>query len=168
MLPHVPKLVPLLISVVECDASSQRVPSITAIAALEGFGPALVDYTSLLLPATLGLLQSAQPSSRAQKEALLALQRFATYLPLSRIACELASTLLNLLRAQDDVEVPVRQLMCHLVCQLGSAWRVLQDQVRLHGFDPVRRCCASQSATIVLRQETSRCAAYVLVEMDSQ
>ena len=44
LVPYVPELVPLLIAVIDADSTTQRVPSLAALGALEGFGPLLREY----------------------------------------------------------------------------------------------------------------------------
>ena len=131
---YVPKLVPRLIAVVESDAADRRVASLAALGALEGFGPLLDEYSSLLLPALLRLACAPSAESRATLEALHSLHRLSTWLPLSRIAPALVERLLELLRANapshaDDVRAAVRALLVVLACQLGPSWIVFDARV---------------------------------------
>ena len=65
---YTPTLVPMLVTLIERDATALRVPSLQALAALEGFGPQLTEYACLLLPAITHLLDEAEPGSRAQQD----------------------------------------------------------------------------------------------------
>ena len=129
LLPYEPQLVPLLAGVIANDGSSQRVPALTALAALEGFGPVLRDYSSLLLPPMLQLVQQAQPGSRAQHQALHSLQKLSCWLPLPRIATSLTPTLLHILCTHPEAKEPTMRLLRTLMCQMGRSWRVLEHKV---------------------------------------
>lgn len=72
--PHAARLVPLLAAVLERDTSAQRVPSLTALGALEGFGPDLPEFSGLLLPPMVALVADASPGSRTLLETLEALR----------------------------------------------------------------------------------------------
>ena len=56
------------------DTSAQRVPSLTALGALEGFGPDLPEFSGLLLPPMVALVADASPGSRTLLETLEALR----------------------------------------------------------------------------------------------
>ena len=139
--PYAPQLVPLLVAVIERDASAQRVPSLTALGALEGFGAALPDYACLLVsphpshgtqwcaglchlpliylsnprqvPPILSLIADAPPGSRSLHEAIASLNRLSCWLHLP--AARLTPLLLDVFQADPFIEedVQVRGPRCY-------------------------------------------------------
>jgi FKBP12-rapamycin complex-associated protein len=61
--PYASELIPSLGAVIDADTTAQRVPSLAALGALDGFGPLLREYTALLLPTILRLLEQVRSSS---------------------------------------------------------------------------------------------------------
>ena len=101
------------------------------IAALQGFGPTLEQYSCLFLPETVKLLRAAEPGSRAQIETLIALQRLSCWVSLLRVMNTLTPLLLHILREQQqsmeelpELEHSILQLLVTLACQSGRTWRV--------------------------------------------
>ena len=131
--PYTAELIPLLAAVIEADNTAQRVLSLRALKALDGFGPLLQEYTSLLLPAILRLLSQADPGSRAQEEALLAAQRISAHLPLARAATSFVPVLLRILKEQaetkeQELRPQVVTLLTTFMALSGRAWRSLMRE----------------------------------------
>ena len=110
-----------------------------ALHALDGFGPLLEEYTSLLLPAILRLLSQADPGSKAQEDALFAVQRISAHLPLARASTAYVPVLLRILREQSehrdiDMRPQIVALLTTLMAMCGRAWRVHARATRM-AFD---------------------------------
>ena len=122
--PYAAELIPQLSAVVDADSTSQRVPSLAALAALDGFGPLLRDYSALLLPTILRLVDQVESGSRAQDEALSLLQRLSAHLPLARAATTYVPVLLRIFRNETGLRTRVVKLLTTLMAMAGRAWRV--------------------------------------------
>ena len=106
-------------------------PSLAALGALDGFGPLLREYTSLLLPTILRLLDQAEPGSRAQEETLVAVQRIAAHLPLARAATSYVPVLLRILRSQPEHHARVVRLLTTIMAMAGVAWRAHEQRTAM-------------------------------------
>ena len=132
--PHTGEIVPLLAAVIEADNSAQRVLSLRALNALDGFGPLLSEYSSLLLPAILRLLSQAGDGSSSQEQALGAIQRISAHVGLARAANSLVPLLLSILRRQPQLCLQIVGLLTTLMITCGRAWRVHERATR-RAFD---------------------------------
>ena len=124
--PYTAELIPLLAAVIEADKTAQRVLSLRALNALDGFGPLLWEYTAVLLPAMLRLLSQADPGSRAQEDAITALQRISIHLPIARAATSFVPVLLRIMKDPRSLELRghVVALLTTFMAKAGRAWRV--------------------------------------------
>ena len=70
------------------------------------------------------LLEQAEPGSRAQEEALIAVQRIAAHLPLARAATSYVPVLLRILRTQPEHAARVVRLLTTFMAMGSVRWRV--------------------------------------------
>ena len=127
--PYTSELIPLLAAVIEADNSAQRVLSLRALNALDGFGPLLWEYSALLLPAILRLLGQAGDGSSTQEQALEAVQRISAHLPLARAVNSMVPVLLRILRRQPELSLHILGLLTTLMAMCGSSWRIHERAV---------------------------------------
>ena len=164
--PYAPALVPMLAAVIGGDSSAQRVPSLSALSAAEGFGPTLGAYASLLLPELVRLLDAVEGGSRTESALLVAIHRLSAYLPLHHTVAALAPQLLRAARNADGAPTAV-SLLCVLACRAGPSWRALHPQAARSIGDGVAPELAERyfaAAHLALADDAPRLLRYIHVE----
>ena len=164
--PYAPALVPMLAAVIGGDSSAQRVPSLSALSAAEGFGPTLGAYASLLLPELVRLLDAVEGGSRTESTLLVAIHRLSAYLPLHHTVAALAPQLLRAARRNADGAPTAVSLLCVLACRAGPSWRALHLQAarRSATASPRARRALLRRGAPRPRRDAPRLLRYIHVE----
>ncbi|KAG8827189.1 phosphatidylinositol kinase- protein kinase tor1 [Serendipita sp. 401] len=131
--PHVPAVLPLLLSVSEATTDKRQAIEIKAFQTYHTFGSNVEEYMHLLLPVLLAAVESPDTTSNAQlkRTALTTVAGLARRVNLSDYASRIIHPLIRVIPdAPQDVRDAIKDTMCTLVFQLGADFAVFVPMVK--------------------------------------
>jgi serine/threonine-protein kinase mTOR len=130
--PHLPAVLPVMLSVSEEPSSEKRqAAEMKVFHALLTFGSNVEEYMHLLLPVLLSAVERPDASNSLKKTALTTIGGLARHVNLSDYASRIIHPLVRVLPgATTDVREAIKDTMCSLIFQLGADFAVFVPMVK--------------------------------------
>ncbi|KAJ2776642.1 phosphatidylinositol kinase- protein kinase tor1, partial [Coemansia interrupta] len=158
--PHIRRVVPFLLAVIDRDASHARQPTVAALHALRVLGPSLEGFLFLVMPRLIALLDApAAPPLPVAARALDTIEAVVAAVNCAGFASRLVLTLVRLL--QDPQMAELHAAAVSLLCVLME---LLQDEFML--FMPTVAAAMKARAQQQQQQQPSSAEAYQLARFD--